>query len=178
MKRMYFYASLIILSSGCAPKADFLVISKLIYKEDTKNMNSKLIKRADNARKSRLMAFQADSTKFLKGELNDTTYVIELFNSESASFYGNIWNKNHKMHYSYIQEKFKFDYSPSLSEYETKLILKWDTVTIRKREAAGQRLLDNNTSFKVTRCVKKNNTFRLERIRFDAMLDPEYDSLK
>lgn len=175
MKRIYIYVSFIILISGCSPKTDFLVISKLIYKDDIRIKSQYLINKANNAQRARLYAFKLDTSNFLKGKLNDTTYVIELFNSESSSFYGAIHNKSKKMYYSYIGKQFKFDYSSGISDYQTNLILKWDTVTIRKKEAAFKTWLDNNTSYKVTRCIKKNDTFKLERIHFNDFLDPDYD---
>jgi precorrin-6B methylase 2 len=166
MKKLIFCICVPIITIGCNPKADFLVLSNKIYNLENHSKRFYSTKRNRLEKEVRKIIFTSDSTKFLQKPITDTIFILQGFNSESNIFFGDIWNKQKRIIYRYVQDRIQYDKLSALDDFQFKLVRTWDTVRIRKEEKEHP-LIDNSTVFKAMRCYKENNRWKIDTVFFN-----------
>ena len=96
---------------------------------------------------------------------SDTIFLLESYNVENGDFYGRIWNAYDKVEYIYNNEKFDFNVNQIFTDYTCKLIINWDTTSIRHEEKINS-LLTNPLNIYATRVIKIKDGFKIDSILF------------
>jgi len=159
---------------GCAQKISFPALSKEIYKRHSGPNENKSLSLSAYKRNARNEAFNKRKSSFLYGAL-DTLFIMESYNIETAVISGTIFSNKGQINYSYDRKGITFLKESSYTNYELKLVAKWDTVSIRKEEKLHAVLFGGNIIY-ASKCFINNGIWVVEDIYFKDFFDLKRDN--
>lgn len=107
-------------------------------------------------------------------EKSDTLFILESYDIESATFYGEIWSSQANQVYAYSQGSFYFDEESVFTDYTKKLIQEWDTKAIRQEEKNNSKMT-NPLQIYGSRIVRFKNEFKIDCLAFKEFFLLERD---
>lgn len=155
---------------SCTPK-DFISISKQIEK---KCVGEKGKWKGESFHNLRTKLYNEGKLNFINSDF-DTLYILEVYEIESGTYTGRIWNKKGALNFTYNKNNFSFDQQNLFTAYTIQLVQSWDTAAIRMEEKInagslpekyinGTRVFISDTKTQIG-CIKFKSFFKLERDR-------------
>lgn len=95
---------------------------------------------------------------------SDTFFTAESYELETGEYYGQIWTSRGRVLYSYRAGKFIYLDKNVFTNYETNLISKWDTATLRKEGSASSQI--SQRIITAARVILSNDASPINCIRF------------
>ncbi len=164
--------SFLIYGNGCAQN-NFNVISKAISKQEIEGVRKK---GKDYFHKIRLELFNMGKLEAF--EKSDTIFFLEAYSNVIANFYGEIWDRDTNLIYTYNQvnnqKEFCFDSMSVYTFYTKKLVQAWDIEAIRYEEKHIGTLTSPLTIFG-TRVIRTADSYKIDCIMFEEFFLFERD---
>ncbi len=111
----------------------------------------------------RMKLYSIGKLKFLNLK-SDTFFTAESYELETGEYYGQIWTSRGRVLYSYRAGKFIYLDKNVFTNYETNLISKWDTATLRKEGSASSQI--SQRIITAARVILSNDASPINCIRF------------
>ncbi|SHE76836.1 hypothetical protein [Pedobacter caeni] len=158
---------------GCSRDLNFPVISNEMYLrqgrvKDKTPVTVELLKL-----KARTKVYKTSQAEFLKKEM-DTLFLLESYDPQYASVNATITDRKNRISYKYVKNKLILLERSAFTDYEIKLVLKWDTLEIRKESKLNGNLL-GGTIVNASRCYRKDGNWVIENIYFSDFFDLKRD---
>jgi hypothetical protein len=150
---------------------EFKKISLLIDKKETNK-----IKRGTTFNEVRLKMYKNSKPSFLKVSI-DTLYMVETYNIEQGIFYGQIWNNQGNVAYSYTNHQFVY-VKNQFPNYMRSLISKWDTVQIRNEENLYSTMINSNKIYATYIIKKSKEKYDIKSICFNNFFKVGRDNIE
>ena len=115
-----------------------------------------------------------ESGKLNAFEKSDTIFILESYDIESATFYGEIWSPQANQVYTYNQGNFYYDEGSVFTNYTKKLIQEWNTKEIRLEEKNNSKM-SNPLQIYGSRIVRLKNELKIDCLVFKEFFLLERD---
>lgn len=165
------FGTLLFLICGCVSSLNFSNISRKIYEKNSGDSDISTFKIGTLMNDAREKV--KDEVTFLRRPITDTLYLIEAYDIETGTVFGEVWDLHNSIKYSYFNEKLELN-TPVFTRYTHYLIEKWDTVGIQKEENINGNL-SNRLLMTGTRCYKVAGSIKVDQIFFKEFFDLNRD---
>jgi len=165
MRKIILALLILTIAVGCSRKTSFPSLSKRLYAKNGGANDRSIFKLSKGKYEARRKFYRAHAGSFLKGEI-DTLFIMEAYYMEEGLFHGTIWTKSDTGSYRYSRNKLEAKKETFFTDYQLKLVGKWDTVQIRKEDNATTPVFDGAISANAFRCYISAGIWVFDQLYF------------